>query len=389
MHYDAVVVGLGAMGSAAVYQLAKAGAAVLGIDRYAPPHQLGSTHGDTRITRLAIGEGPEYVPLVMRSHQIWRELETQVDDELLVQCGGLVMAGEHAQNLHGSGDFLKQTVASADRYGIDHELLTAEQIGGRFPPFNLSGSESAYFEPAAGYVRPERCVDVQLRLARRLGAEIRLDDEVLSYADNGDGVTVVTCGAPVTADKVVIAAGPWVSRLVPELETIFTVHRQVLFWFDLEDRAAYNDYRDLPIYIWEFGDGTREQFIYGFPMIDGPDGGAKVATEDYTSATTPEAARHDVTNDEVDAMYVNLLRDRLPGLSGRCVKTSSCLYTVTPDSGFVIDVHPSQRNVLVASPCSGHGFKHSAAIGEVLAQLVTKGRSDIDISAFSLQSRTG
>jgi sarcosine oxidase len=378
-------VGLGAMGSAALYQLAKAGVKVLGLDRFTPPHDRGSTHGDTRITRLAVGEGAEYVPLVRRSHEIWREIEGLLGADLLQQCGGLVIAGRDAQGLHGSSEFLGQTVASARTYGIRHELLSAGQVGGRYPQLNIGPEETGYFEPEAGLLRPERCVAAQLELARRAGATLRLGERVRSYSDSGAAVTVRTDRGTVTAEKVVIAAGPWVGGLVPELDPTFRVYRQVMYWFDLDDAARYEAYRTMPVFIWDFGERRRGEFIYGFPMVDGPHGGAKVATEDYTSTTSPDAVHPPVGQQQAELMYDRYVKDRLPGLSSRCVKATSCLYTVAPLHRFVIDVHPSAANVFVASPCSGHGFKHSAAIGEVLAQLVTRGRSDIDVSMFSLR----
>lgn len=379
--YDVVVVGLGAMGSAAVYQLAKAGATVLGIDRFAPPHSLGSTHGDTRITRLAIGEGPEYVPLVSRSHEIWREIEGELGVELLRQCGGLVVAPRDSQAMHGNETFLDQTVASAVQHGIDHETLTTAEIGRRFPQFRLSGAEEGYLEPSAGFVRPERCVDAQLGLARRLGATIRFGEQVLSYDDDGASVRIRTTAATLDAAQVVVSAGPWVTQLVPELAGQVTVYRQVQYWFDVVDAAAQAAYQELPVYIWWGGRG-RADMVYGFPMVDGPDGGVKVAREQYSTSTTVDDVDREVMRDEVDEMYEGFVRDRLPGLGRRCVKTRACLYTVAAGSRFVIDRHPTSPNVIVASPCSGHGFKHSAAIGEALAQLATTGTSRLDLGAF-------
>lgn len=383
--YDVVVVGLGAMGSATVYQLAKAGASVLGIDRFAPPHALGSTHGDTRITRLAIGEGMEYVPLVRRSHEIWREIEDQVGVELLRQCGGLVMAPRESQAMHGSENFLNQTIAAAEHHGIEHQRLTTAQIEQRFPQFTLAGSEAGYLEPAAGFLRPERCVDAQLQVARSSGATVRFGEQVLAYDDDGVRVRVQTTKGTVEAAQVVITAGPWVTQLVPELADQMTVYRQVQFWFDLADRSDYEAYHRLPVYIW--GGGGRRDMIYGFPMVDGPDGGAKVAREQYTSSTTVDEVDRQITQDEVDEMYEGFVRHRLPGLGSRCVKARACLYSVTRGSRFIIDRHPTSPNVIVASPCSGHGFKHSAAIGECLAQLATTGTSHVDLSAFRYPPR--
>ncbi len=381
--YDVIVVGLGAMGSAASYQLAKSGARVLGIDRYEPPHIYGSTHGDTRITRLAIGEGAEYVPLVVRSHELWREIEKEVGYELLNQCGGLIMGVHSNQGQHGINDFLNQTIESAKQYGIGHEELTTEQITSRFPEFNLVGSEDGYYEPDAGFLRPEKCVQANLELAKKYGGKINVGEQVLSFEDNGGFVQVKTDKATYTAKKLIISAGSWVNDFLNDHAETFKVYRQVLYWFDLKDKATYETYNKLPVFIWEFGGGA-DDFIYGFPAVDGASGGLKVATEEYTAETTPEQTKREVTKEEIDKMYEKYIKDRLPGLDRACVKAAACLYTVTPDHGFVIDYHPEHKNVIIASPCSGHGFKHSAAIGEVLSQLATTGKSDIDVGAFAL-----
>lgn len=380
--YDAIVVGLGAMGSAASYQLAKSGAKVLGIDRYEPPHVYGSTHGDTRITRLAIGEGAEYVPLVMRSHELWREIEKQVSYELLNQCGGLIMGVHSNQGQHGMNDFLKQTIKSAKRYEIGHEILSTEQIRNRFPEFNLVGSEDGYYEPEAGFLRPEKCVQANLELTKKYGGVINVGEQVVSFEDSGDIVRVRTDKTSYTAKKLIVSAGAWVKDFLNGYAETFKVYRQVLYWFDLKDKTTYETYSRLPVFIWEFGGGT-DDFIYGFPAIDGVNGGLKIATEEYAAETTPEQTKREVTEEEITKMYEKYIQDRLPGLDRTCIKAASCLYTVTPDHGFVIDYHPEHKNVIIASPCSGHGFKHSAAIGEVLSQLALSGKSDIDISAFS------
>jgi sarcosine oxidase len=384
MRYDVVVAGLGAMGSATVHQLAKTGVSVLGLDRYEPPHALGSSHGDTRITRVAVGEGLEYVPLARRSQEIWREVEQEAGVEILCQVGGLVMAPPQAGSaMHGSDAFFEHTVAAAEAYDVEHELLGTAELVDRFPQFALAGDEQAYYEPGAGFVRPERTVEAQLRLARERGAVLAVGEPVLGYDDHGTHVAVRTTRRTVEASTLVITAGPWVTELVPELASSVTIRRQVLFWFDLRDPSSYAGLRDSPIYIWWPG-GDPDAVIYGFPMLDGPGGGAKVAREQHVVETTAAEVDRVVTPDEIEEMYERYVRHRLPWLSGRCVRTAACLYTVTPDSRFLIDRLPSMPNVIVASPCSGHGFKHSAAIGESLAQLATAGRSAIDLSPFAL-----
>lgn len=380
-----IVIGLGAMGSAATYQLAKRGNRVLGIDRFSPPHLYGSSHGDTRITRQAIGEGSEYVPLVLRSYELWAEIERETGKKLLTVTGGLIMTGVEGTLRHGSY-FFNQTVASAEKYGIPHHLLDADEIKKRFPQFKLKGNERGYFEEKAGYVRPELCIEAQLELAQRYGAQLALDENVLSFAaDRDDKVAVKTDKGEYEAEKLIVSAGPWVGGLLGEKHAQhFTIYRQVLYWFDVEGPISQFEAPNFPIWIWEFGTAV-EDLMYGFPAIDGARGGVKLASEQYKKSTNPDTVSRDVSKQDIEEMYRGYVSPHFAGISERCVKAVSCLYTVTPDHRFVIDAHPEYPQVIVASPCSGHGFKHSAAIGEVLAQLVVEGHSEIDISAFAFR----
>jgi sarcosine oxidase len=233
--FQTIVIGLGAMGSAAIYQLAKRGNRVVGIDRFSPPHVYGSSHGDTRITRQAIGEGAEYVPLVMRSYELWDEIERETGKKLLTVTGGLIMTGVEGTLRHGSY-FFNQTVASAEQYGISHGLLSADEINKRFPQFKLKGNERGYFEEKAGYLRPELCIKAQLELAQRYGARLAFDEKVLSFSANSDDrIAVKTDKRQYEAEKVIISAGPWVGGLLAEkYAQYFTIYRQVLYWFALE-----------------------------------------------------------------------------------------------------------------------------------------------------------
>lgn len=381
--YDVAVLGLGAAGAATLYQLARRGVLAVGIDRHSPPHVLGSTHGDTRITREAIGEGMQYTPLVRRSHAIWRELEGETGEDLLTQCGGLVIeaAGGGAAG-HHRHDFLSSTIACAERYAVPHELLTAADVGARFPQFALDGDESAYFEPGAGFVRPERCVDAQLEVATRLGAEVLRDERVLAVEPSGDGVRVRTDRGSYDAGRAVLAVGPWVRDfLEPRHVRWFTIYRQVLMWFELDAHAVDHAPGAMPVFIWGLNDGNA---FYGFPAIDGTRE-IKVATEQLDTPTSADDASLDVDPSEPQTMHQALIRTRLPGVSNRCVRAARCLYTVTPDANFVVDDHPDLPGVLLVSPCSGHGFKHSAGLGEAIAQRITAGTSDADLSPFRLE----
>jgi sarcosine oxidase len=376
--YDVVVVGLGAMGSAVVYQLAKAGARVLGIERFAPPHAHGSSHGDSRITRLAVGEGAQYVPLAVRSHELWREIEALTGEELLTVTGGVVISVPGGRGQHGAGDFLATTIAAAQAHGITHEELDSTALADRFPPFELRGDERGMFEPSAGFVRPERAVAAQLRLAREHGADLRTGERVITAGQR----RVVTEAGTYSGETIVLAAGPWLPELRPELASAFAVSRQVMHWFALAP-GTYEAHRDLPVFIWITGDGP-EQFFYGFPAIDGPDGGLKVASEQFQATTTPAACRREVTPEESRALHARFLAGRLPGLQARTVKATTCLYTSTADSSFAIGAHPGDADLLVVSACSGHGFKHSPAIGEAVAQRALTGESTIDLRPFGV-----
>lgn len=379
---DIAVVGLGAMGSAAAWHAARAGARVVGIDRWTPPHAHGSTHGDTRITRLAIGEGAEYVPLAVRSHELWREIEAATGASLLVQCGGAVLGAADARGQHGADDFLAATLEAGRAHGIAVEELDAAALAEALPPFALRGDERGVLEPSAGYVRPERAVAAQLELAGAAGASLRYGARVVAV---GDGRVELDDGTVVHADRIVLSAGAWLPTLRPELAHAFTVTRQVLHWFALANAtASYAAHRDLPVYIWLTGAGAEELF-YGFPAIDGPGGGVKVASEQFARPLDdPDTLDREVPAGESAAMHARYLAARLPGLAARTVKARACLYTTTADSAFAIDTHPEDETLLVVSPCSGHGFKHSAAIGEAVAQLALTGTSTIDLSPFGL-----
>ncbi|HEY4125938.1 MAG TPA: N-methyl-L-tryptophan oxidase [Rhizomicrobium sp.] len=378
--YDVIIVGLGAMGSAALHQLAKRDVRVLGIDRFAPPHEQGSSHGDTRITRLAIGEGAHYTPLVKRSHEIWREIERETGADLLTQCGELIISSKNRKSsIHVDG-FFQNTVDAACVHGIAHELLDASQIRARYPQFNIRDEEMGYFEAEAGFSRPEACIDAQLSLAKKHGAEIRMGETVLDFEPRANGVTVKTDRGVYQADKLVVAAGAWLPKFLGgDFGKLLKVYRQVLSWFAVDgDVAAYEPKR-FPVFIWELPDSP--QGIYGFPAIDG---GLKVATEQYAATTSPDRVDRSVSAEEIEHMHRNYVAPYLKGVTSKCLKAKACLYTVTPDAGFILDTLPSSDRVIVASCCSGHGFKHSAAIGEALADKAEGLAGSLDLSPFRL-----
>jgi len=382
--YDAIVLGLGAMGAAATYQLARRGAKVLGIDQFSPPHELGSTHGETRITRVACGEGPEYTAFAARSHEIWRELEAETGLELLTQNGFLAISGggDRSSN-HGVADFLGGTVAAAKAAGIGHEILDAAAMRRRYPAFGVADGDTAYHDSVGGFVRPEECITAQLRMATRFGATLGLDERVVAF-DQADGVvTVRTEKGTYRARQLIVSAGAWLPGLLgPALSGSFMVTRQVLYWFRARSEAAHADFAPerFPVYIWQL---PRHQSIYGFPALGGIEDGVKLATEQYDVATTPQSVSRTVDADETREMYETYVEPFFPGLSPVCVRRKVCMYTWVDKARFIIDRHPALDRVIVASPCSGHGFKHSAGIGELLAEMVTDGRKPDPRFAFS------
>ena len=385
---DVAVVGLGAVGSAVAHHLAAAGARVVGIDRFRPPHEHGSSHGATRITRLAIGEGDDYVPIVQRSHALWRALEAETGETLMITTGGLVIASAASDRrpYHGQAGFFEQTVGAAERFGIAHARLDAAEIRHRFPAFTPKDDERGYWERDAGILIPERCVAAQLQLATRNGAVLRYGTAMqrIESASGGSAVTVLTDAGPIAAAHVVVASGAWLPRMLPPAQRArFAVRRQVLHWF-ATDRSDLYSPDCCPVFIWMHGeDGAA---FYGFPKVDGHDG-VKLATEQAEHATTPESVDRGVTTEETALTYETHVRGRLRDVLPRSVHDATCLYTSTADGRFVIDRFPGFAGVTVVSACSGHGFKHSAAVGEAVAQGVLGRAQSVDLTAFATLNR--
>jgi sarcosine oxidase len=387
--FETIVLGLGAMGSAAVYQLARRGNRVLGLDQFSPPHNQGSSHGDTRIIRQALGEGDAYVPLVLRSYELWREIEKEIGQQILTITGGLVLENWRSDAvMHGRRNFLDETLRCAKRFNIRHEILEAKEIRQRYPQFAVT-DERGYFEYETGYLKPELCIQAQLNLAERFGAWFQTNEKVLSISHGRPGakITIETDRGVYHTEKIIIAAGSWIHRFLdPPYSGHFKIHRQVMYWFNIQDaaRAAFS-VGPFPIFIWIF-ERNGDYVFYGFPSLDGKT--VKMASEQYARVTTPEKVDRNISEEEKESMFKTYVQERLPDIANVCSRAESCLYTTTSDSNFVIDFYPGHKGIVIASPCSGHGFKHSAAIGEVLAQLVIDGKSKIDINSFRMERFT-
>ena len=382
MVYDVIVIGLGAVGSATAWQLARRGATVLGLDRFEPPHDRGSSHGHTRVTRCAVGEGPQYVPLVQRSHQLWRDLEAETGESLMLGTGVLVIGPGPQADLQAERDsFVNRTLAVARQFGIEHQALDARGVRERYPQFLLRGDERACLEPGGGVLRPERCVAAQLGQSRRHGAVLHGGEEVLALRADGAGVAVQTARAEYRAARAVLCAGAWTPALAAAgWPQRLRVMRQTLHWMRPQVPADFAGDR-FPAFIWSSGFTDAESF-YGLPMVDGLDG-IKLGTQQYETEVAPDHMQRDVDAAETQSLHERFLRGRLRGVTAERVHAIACPYTVAPDSRFMVGAHPTVPAALVASACSGHGFKHSAALGEALAELSLQGRSEIDLSGFA------
>ena len=390
---DILVVGLGAVGSAALYQASKLGARCIGIDRFAPPHDQGSSHGDTRITRQAIGEGKVFVPLVLRSNEIWEELESITHRSLMVRNGCLVLASKNTPGSHhGSMSFVQDTIDAARDFGIAHQVFNADEIGRRYPQLRLRGDEVGYFEPGAGFLRPEACIQTQLTLAQQAEAQIFTDETVLDITSSRDVARVRTDKNIYTAGNVIVTAGSWISKLLgADYAHYFKVYRQMLCWFALRKNRDRFTPEQFPVFIWITGNRPRDM-MYGFPEVDA-NGGVKIATEQYEATVDPDNVPRELSKSEIATLYEEYIAPRFPDVSGECLRATTCLYTVTPDAKFIVDKFRDYHNVVFASACSGHGFKHSAALGEALVQQALGQQSSVDLSPFALQrfaeGRTG
>jgi sarcosine oxidase len=372
--YDIAVIGLGAVGGAALLAGARARARVVGFDRFSPPHALGSTHGETRIVRAAIGEGADYSPFALRNFELTDRLAAETGDTLLHRCGLLVLGGVLPHASHVPDGFLDTTIEAARRYSIPHEVLDARAVRERFPAYASYAGERAYYEPGAGMAYPERVVEAQIRRARALGAEAHVDTRALSIAADGRTVTVDTARGRVEARHAILAAGAWnPTFLPPAVAKRLTVTRQTLHWFAAPTPAGAFEADRMPVFIWND--------FYGFPIAS-KGGGVKIATETLNAVVDPEGGVRPADRADIDIVEPRV-RAAFPEL-GPHLRAATCLYTSTPDFNFWVGPHPLHANVTVVSACSGHGFKHSPAIGEAVAGLVLDGSARIDLSPFRL-----
>ncbi len=368
--YDVAVIGAGAMGSSAVYHLAKTGKRILAIDQYVPPHNLGSSHGQSRIIREAYFESPVYVPLVQQAYDLWYQLERESGKKLLLKTGGLMLGTHDGKVVHGA-------MHSALMHNLPYEYLDSNEIKKRFPGFNPAGNTVGIYEKNAGILFPEECIKTNLELAKNSNVHFHFDEIVTAIKSNGDVVDIITNKEKYTTAKLIVSAGAWLSGLFPELRLPLSVARQVLFWFKCTGRNAKNFLpENFLVYIWQ---PEKEKIFYGFPDLGD---GIKIAIHHGGKITAPDTIDRHVSDEEITK--ITEIVKRFLDIKATFNYSVVCMYTNTPDEDFIIDYHPENKNIIIASPCSGHGFKFSSAIGKLLCDMATEKPLNFDISVFNL-----
>jgi sarcosine oxidase len=358
------------MGSAAACHLARRGLRVLALEQFVPGHDRGSSHGLTRIIRLAYHEHPSYVPLMRRAFELWRDLEAAEPVPLLHVTGSLDIGREGSRVLEGSR-------SSCEAHGLRHEVLASSEVRARFPGYELPDEYHAIFQPDGGFLEPERCIAAHVSQALALGATVRTRGRVHGWRERDGGVEVRSGSETFHAAQVVLCGGPWIPGLVPRLAPVLTVERQVVAWFAVDDRARFTP-QVFPV----FNLLSDHGHFYGFPEFGVP--GFKVGRYHHRSerADADHPDREVRTADE--AVLRDCVRECFPAASGALLRASTCLFTNAPDEHFIIDRVPESPAAIVVSACSGHGFKFCSVIGEIVADLVVTGRTGHDISGFRL-----
>jgi sarcosine oxidase len=356
--WDCAVVGLGAMGSATLWQLAERGARVIGVDRFAPPHDRGSSHGESRVIRSAYFEDPSFLPLVRRAFSLWRTLEADSGEALLAMTGAAMIGRAGSAVIEGA-------LRTAQVHALEHELLDAEEASRRLPQHRLGAGDVVLVERDGGVLAPERCVAAMLRRAQELGAQVTTACAVQGIEPRDDGGCIrlhLDGGAIIDARRVVVCAGPWTPSLLPALRVPLWVERQVNAWFPVRDSARFAP-QVFPVFLRQLDSG---RLVYGVPSMDGAT--VKLAVHHEGARVDPDSVPRDVTAADLQPLQ-EYIADRLHGVETRPVRAITCLYTNTPDERFLIEAVPDVPGVTVVSACSGHGFKFAPAVGETAAGL--------------------
>jgi sarcosine oxidase len=372
-HFDVAVVGLGAMGSAAIAHLAARGVKVIGIDAYYPAHALSSSHGDSRLIRLGYFEDPSYVPLLQRAYANWRTLEARLREDILTTTGVLQIGKPDSKIVSG-------TKKSCALHNLPLETLGSDEMRRRFPVFSLDEDEIALLDPQGGYLRPEAAVMGYLKLAASDGAALHFGERVTAIEPGGDGATIISATGRYTASKVIIASGSWIGELVPALRDHAVPIKQVVAWYQPTDGFMTMPQR-MPVFIRDEGENGS---FFGFPAI-GVDG-VKVGRHAHFREPIDPNQPNPSVNERDTHLLDSFINHRLPAAAGVRVRSATCRYTMLPSEDFLLDLLPGDKRIVVASPCSGHGFKFTSVVGEILADLALDGGTNLPIGAFSFRA---
>ena len=369
--YDVIIIGLGAMGSAASYYLSKNGVKVLGLDTYEPPHKLGSSHGHTRVIREAYHEGTSYVPIVKRAYELWNELDHEIEDKLILEYGGMYLGDD--------GKYLSDAKKSAKKYDIPIKEFSSKEIKEKFNILNPPNNFKGLLENRSGAVFPEKAISNFLSKSINNGSSHNYNEKVIGWEKQSKFYKVETDKNNYFAEKLIFSSGAWIKNLVPSLKLPVKIERQVLFWFDpIKDKDKFH-YSNMPNTGWDLDNGME---FYTQPNIENK--GFKVAMHHNGKFISEDDLNRESNADDL-SIVKNFLEEYIPLANGKLIDSRVCVYTNTPDLDFIIDFYPNDENIIICSPCSGHGFKFTPAIGEICSELVINNGTNYDLSEFSIK----
>ena len=369
--YDVIIIGLGAMGSAASYYLSKNGVKVLGLDTYEPPHKLGSSHGHTRVIREAYHEGTSYVPIVKRAYELWNELDHEIEDKLILEYGGMYLGDD--------GKYLSDAKKSAKKYDIPIKEFSSKEIKEKYNILNPPNNFKGLLENRSGAVFPEKAISNFLSKSINNGSSHNYNEKVIGWEKQSKFYKVETDKNNYFAEKLIFSSGAWIKNLVPSLKLPVKIERQVLFWFDpIKDKDKFH-YSNMPNTGWDLDNGME---FYTQPNIENK--GFKVAMHHNGKFISEDDLNRESNADDL-SMVQNFLEEYIPLANGKIIDSRVCVYTNTPDLDFIIDFYPNDENLIICSPCSGHGFKFTPAIGEICSELVINNGTNYDLSEFSIK----
>jgi sarcosine oxidase len=370
--YDAIVIGAGGMGSAAAYHLAARGARVLALERFDIPHEMGSSHGASRLIRLAYFEDPRYVPLLRRAYALWRELEQRAGERLLIVTGGIDAGAENGAMVRGSR-------ASCELHRLPHQVLDAAAAARRWPALRLAPDMCAVWQPDAGFLLPERCILAHVEAARAWGAGIHTRERVLGWEAGAAEaeVRVRTDRGEYRALRLILTAGAWTAGLVPDLRSLAVPERQVVLWTQPRRPEIFAPDR-FPVVNLE----SPEGHFYSTPIYGVP--GCKFGKYHHLRQTAPADDIDRACHPRDEAAVREGIRMYFPEADGPALAMKACIFTNSPDGNFIIDRHPAHPNVVIAAGFSGHGFKFASVVGEILADLALAGGTHHDIGFLSI-----